>query len=96
MTSAQPANVPVKAIKPAKHKAAKLRQPKPIRRAKNVSVPAKSVPEFFTNIKAAADYIGVTARTILNWKKRGWLKVEQNVKKIRIAKTDLDKCKNRQ
>lgn len=93
---AQPANVPVKAVKPTKHTAAKVRKPKPVARVKNIVVPIKSVPEFFTSIKAAADYIGVTARTILNWKKRGWLKVEQNVKKIRIAKTDLDKCKNRQ
>jgi hypothetical protein len=93
---AQPANVPVKAVKPTKHTAAKVRKPKPVARVKNIIVPIKSVPEFFTSIKAAADYIGVTARTILNWKKRGWLKVEQNVKKIRIAKTDLDKCKNRQ
>jgi hypothetical protein len=93
---AQPANVPVEAVKPTKTKAAKVRKSKSIAGAKNIVVPIKSVPEFFTSIKAAADYIGVTARTILNWKKRGWLKVEQNVKKIRIAKTDLDKCRNRQ
>jgi hypothetical protein len=96
ITSADSVNVPVKVVKPTKHKATKLRQPKPVARVKNVIVPNKSAPDFFMSIKAAADYIGVTARIILNWKRRGWLKVEQNVKKIRIAKTDLDKCKNRQ
>jgi len=93
---AQPASVPVEAVEPTKNKATQGCQPKPVARAENVVAPTKSAPEFFTSIKAAADYIGVTTRTILNWKKRSWLKVEQNVKKIRIAKTDLDKCKNRQ
>jgi hypothetical protein len=96
ITSTDLSNVPVEAVEPTKNKATKARQPKPVGRAENVVTPAKSTPEFFTSIQAAADYIGVTSRTILNWKKRGWLKVEQNVKKIRIAKTDLDKCKNRQ
>ncbi|HTV75487.1 MAG TPA: helix-turn-helix domain-containing protein [Candidatus Baltobacteraceae bacterium] len=58
--------------------------------------PIKPAPEFFTSIKAAAAYIGVTPRTILNWKKSEWLKVEQKGKKIRIAKVDLEKCKSRQ
>ena len=52
----------------------------------------ESAPDFFTSIKDAAAYVRKTKRTILNWKRRGWLKVEQNGKKIRIAKTDLDKC----
>lgn len=93
---AQLANVPVKAVELIKNNAIQVNQPKPVARAENVVVPTKHAPEYFTSIKAAADYIRVSQRTILNWKKRGWLKVEQNVKKIRIAKTDLDKCKNRQ
>jgi hypothetical protein len=96
ITSTDLSNVPVEAVEPTKNKTAKARQPKTVGRAENVVAPDKSTPEFFTSIQAAADYIGVSSRTILNWKKRGWLKVEQNVKKIRIAKTDLDKCKNRQ
>lgn len=50
-------------------------------------------PAFFTDIESAAQYLGVSERTILNWKKREWLRVEQDGKKIRIAKADLDKCK---
>ena len=57
---------------------------------------AKSVPDYFTNIKDAAAYAGKSERTILNWKKREWLKVEQDGKKIRIAKTELDKCISKQ
>lgn len=56
----------------------------------------EAAPDYFTNTESAAEYAGVTKRTVLNWKKRGWLKVEQNGKKIRIAKTDVDKCKSRQ
>jgi excisionase family DNA binding protein len=96
IASTDSASVPAKVVKPIKQKAIKLRQSKPTARAKKVLVPIKSVPEFFTSIQGAADYIGVTARTILNWKSRGWLEVEQNGRKIRIAKTDLDKCKNQQ
>ena len=57
---------------------------------------SKSAPDYFTSTKAAADYAGITERTIFNWKNRGWLKVEQVGKKIRIAKSELDKCINRQ
>jgi hypothetical protein len=57
---------------------------------------AKSAPDYFTSIKAAADYAGKSERTILNWKRRGWLKVEQSGKKIRIARTELDKCISKQ
>jgi hypothetical protein len=89
-------NATVEAVEPTKNKATQVSQPKPVAKAENIVAPTKSAPEFFTNIKAAAAYIGVTTRTILNWKRRGWLTVEQNVKKIRIAKADLDKCKNRQ
>ncbi len=95
-TKAQPTNALVETVKTTKHKATKTRQPKPVARVKNIVAPTKSPPEFFTKIENAADYIGVVPRTILNWKKRGWLRVEQNGKLIRIAKTDLDKCKNRQ
>jgi excisionase family DNA binding protein len=57
---------------------------------------APSAPECFLSYKDAAEYIGVSERTIKNWKKRSWLKVEKIGKKVRIAKTDLDKCKTRQ
>jgi hypothetical protein len=52
----------------------------------------KSDPAYFTSIKQAAAYAKKTERTILNWKQRSWLKVEQVGKKVRIAKTELDKC----
>jgi hypothetical protein len=57
---------------------------------------ANSTPDYFTSIKDAAAYAGKTERTILNWKSRRWLKVEQDGKKIRIAKTELDKCITKQ
>ena len=56
----------------------------------------KIEPDYFLSYKNAAEYIGVSERTIKNWKRRSWLKVEKVGKKVRIAKTDLDKCKNRQ
>jgi hypothetical protein len=57
---------------------------------------AKSAPDYFTSIEAAAAYAGKTKRTIFNWKKRKWLKVEQAGRKIRIDKTELDKCTSKQ
>ena len=57
---------------------------------------AKFEPDYFFSYKDAAEYIGRTARTITNWKRDGWLKVEKMGKKVRIARTDLDKCKNRE
>lgn len=85
-----PENAPVKLIEAPKE----IVQPET--KVINVVELPKSAPDYFTSIEAAAKYIGVSNRTILNWKKREWLKVEQNGKKIRIAKTDLEKCKNRQ
>ena len=49
--------------------------------------------EYFTTIADAAQYAGVSERTIINWKNREWLKVEQKGRKIRIAREELDKCK---
>lgn len=87
----------VEAVEPIKQIAAKADQPKANSKANDVvAPPAKPAPDTFTNIQAAAKYIGVTTKTIRNWKKRGWLKVEQNGRLIRIAKTDLDKCKSKQ
>ena len=54
--------------------------------------PEKSASDWFTSYAAAAKYAGVTERTIKNWKSRGWLKVEQNKRLIRIARDELDKC----
>ena len=51
------------------------------------------VPDYFCSLADAAKYAAVTARTIQNWKSRGWLKVDQQGRKIRIARTELDKCK---
>ena len=73
-----------------------MQTPKMITDVKKAVESDNAVPEFFFSIESAAKYIGVSGRTVLNWKKREWLKVEQNGKKIRIARTDLDKCKNRQ
>jgi excisionase family DNA binding protein len=55
-----------------------------------------SPAEWFTSYASAAKYLKVSARTIGNWKNRGWLPVEQVGRKIRIARTALDKCRNRQ
>lgn len=52
-------------------------------------------PDYFGSLEAAAKYAGVTPRTIQNWKRRGWLVVEQIGRKIRIARAELDKCKKR-
>ena len=62
------------------------------------SSPAMAVeaPEFFLSLEDAAKYAGVSERTIQNWKKREWLKVEQNGRKIRISRADLEKCMNKQ
>jgi excisionase family DNA binding protein len=58
--------------------------------------PSKSAPEFFASLDKAAQYAGVTKRTLSNWKKCGWLKVEQIGRKIRIARADVEKCSRRQ
>jgi excisionase family DNA binding protein len=53
-------------------------------------------PVWFT-VTSAAKYAGVTKRTIRNWIRDEWLKgVEKQGRKIRIARTELDKCRNRQ
>lgn len=52
--------------------------------------------EYFFTCAEAAKYAGVSERTIKNWKKRGWLKVDQDGRKIRIARADLDKCRKGQ
>ena len=62
---------------------------------KKVQEPAPSAPDYFFSYKKAAQYIGVTERTIKNWKRDNWLKVEKIGRKVRIAKTDLEKSKNR-
>ena len=79
---------------PPKTKTKKTRRPKPV--AQSDVKMAEPMPDVFTNLAAAAAYIGVSKRTILNWKRDGWLKVEQVGRKIRIAKADLDQCKRRQ
>jgi hypothetical protein len=93
---AQPANVPVKAVEPTKNNAIQVSQPKSVARAENVVAPTTFAPEYFTSIKAAAKYAQKSERTIKNWKRDGWLKVEQVGKKIRIAKNDLEKCIKKQ
>jgi excisionase family DNA binding protein len=96
IASAQPASVLIEAVEPTKNNATQVSQPKPVARAENVVAPTKSAPEFFTSIKAAAEYAQISERTIKNWKRDGWLKVEQVGKKIRIAKKDLEKCIKKQ
>jgi hypothetical protein len=59
-------------------------------------LPATPLPHYFTSLKDAAKYAAVDVRTIKNWKKDGYLKVEQTGRKIRIASTELDKCKRKQ
>lgn len=92
IVSSQPKYIPVI----SGNKIPATQTPKMIADTKAVVMPEKSAPEIFFSIEAAANYIGVSKRTILNWKKREWLKVEQNGKKIRIARIDLEKCKQRQ
>ena len=62
-----------------------------------VEEPARdgSLPDCFTSYEDAAAYVGMTDRTLKNWKKRGWLNVEQHGRLIRIARTDLDKCRKK-
>jgi excisionase family DNA binding protein len=57
--------------------------------------PNATGPEWFTSYALAADYAGVTLRTIGNWIRRGMLPVERNGRKICIARTNLDKCRKR-
>lgn len=52
--------------------------------------------EYFTSKESAAEYAGVTRRTISNWLQREWLTAENVGRKIRIKKADLDKCRDRQ
>jgi hypothetical protein len=54
------------------------------------------LPDYFTSFEGAAQYAGVSSRTIKNWKNRNWLKVEQEGRKIRIARSELDKCIRKQ
>jgi excisionase family DNA binding protein len=67
-----------------------------IHQASKAAAPSKSPPDYFTSLDQAAKYAGVTKRTISNWKRRGWLKVEQTGRKIRIARAELLKCKLKQ
>lgn len=72
----------------------KTRQRKPAAQVKN---PEHLGEEYFT-IKGAATYADKSERTIRNWIINNWLKVEKNAtgRKIRIAKSELDKCIKRQ
>ncbi|PWU10696.1 MAG: hypothetical protein C5B50_24935 [Verrucomicrobia bacterium] len=53
----------------------------------------ESPPEYFTSRDEAAKYAGITTRTLRNWIACDWLKAEQNGRKFRVARSDLDKCK---
>jgi excisionase family DNA binding protein len=55
------------------------------------------IPDWFTSRKEAAEYAGVTERTIRNWIRDAWLNgVEKKGRKIRISRAELDKCRKRQ
>jgi len=56
---------------------------------------AASEPEYLHGLQAAAAHAGVTRRTIQEWKRRGWLKFEQEGRKIRVARAELDRCSRR-
>ena len=53
----------------------------------------QALPDYFHTFQEAARYANVDRRTIQNWKTREWLKVEQEGRKIRIARAELDRCK---
>jgi hypothetical protein len=61
------------------------------------SIAEEKCPEWFTDYASAAEYAKVSEKTIRNWTNkldgnRQWLPVEKVGRKIRIARTDLDKC----
>lgn len=51
-----------------------------------------SPPEYFHGFAEAAKYVGKSERTVKEWKRRGWLEVEQEGRKIRVSRSELDKC----
>ena len=53
---------------------------------------SQALPDYFHTFQEAARYANVDRRTIFNWKASGWLKVEQDGKKVRIARAELDRC----
>jgi hypothetical protein len=56
----------------------------------------EGLPDYFVSYADAAKYAKVNEKTVRNWKIRDWLHVEQDCRKIRIARADLDKCNKRQ
>jgi hypothetical protein len=64
--------------------------------SQNPTTSKGSLPDWFTSDASAAKYARVSTRTIRNWKKRSWLHFEQDGRKTRYARTELDKCMKRQ
>lgn len=62
------------------------------------TTPPAPLPEFFNSIQEAAAFVGRNRKTVSRWIERDWLAVEKlspNGVKIRIRRTDLEKCASR-